>query len=171
LQSGGFNQLLHHVGKRKRLDAAGGSPSRVAPMDHEGGLWPERLTGKVKALRHTGRTRELDLDSQLDLATALKNQIYLCAIRGPIKEGLPVITRRSDQVFYDETFPTRPRDRMANNIVPAGQIKQGMRNATVTKIKLGRSDQALAHIASPRRQPAHQKQIDEKVDVSPDGRR
>ena len=94
-----------------------------------------------------------------------QHEVGLGAVRGPVKAGLG-LRRSGEQLFNHKPFPTGAGHRVTQYRLKTRQAQQGMGDATVAHLHLGRAHQPLAHIAMPGRQTTDQHQITQDIDIA-----
>ena len=121
----------------------------LAAMNDEGAIGFEILDGDPEPSGHRWRYGPLDLDGPASqLAAKIKNEIHLCAGRRAIEGSAGIIGRYRQQALQHEAFPTSSRNGMAEHIRQGAQAEQGMEEATVSDIDLGRFDQSFPHVGN-----------------------
>ena len=105
---------------------ASGPVAVLARADDEAMLDPEVVAGNAETSFDFWSGRSLDLDRQTRSTTLFEQEIDLGSIGRTVEERSRCRAGRCDQHLDHETFPTRPDDRMTQQLVEATDLQKGM---------------------------------------------
>lgn len=121
----------------------------------------------MEALAWARRQSALDLDCpKAALARQLEQEIDLGAGCRAVEMRLCSGRCGRQQVLDDEAFPAGAAVRVAGQRIVVVDAEQGMNEAAVADVGLGRFHQPLADVGVERRQAPHEQKVDEKVDLA-----
>jgi hypothetical protein len=167
---------MAHLGRQAhRVSFAGWATHRepiLATINDEGAVWFDVIKGDPEPLFDLRCTGSLNLNGPGAVARAhFQDQVNLRPRRRAVEARTGANWGDGKQALDDKAFPTWPRNGMAEQIVQRFDAQQGMSQATISDIGLGRLDQPLAHIDMIGRQTADEQQIDQQPEIARHRRR
>ncbi len=138
-------------------------------IDDEFACGGEVVAGGMKTAFDFGAEAALDFDGPQAAVGPGQQQVDFGAAAGAVEVALCRVAGADEQVFDDETFPAMTDDRVRQQGFLVGDCEQGMGQAAVSHVYLGRFDQALAEVGMPGRQAAHDEEVDQQVEIAGGG--